>query len=159
MSHLRYLFFIAVIHFTLSNSRPTIAQELPAESQGEQDGFQRFPSRVSHRTGTPQKPLIERPGDRNVSSNPARRYAQSDNERAGCPQSISKWAAPSTSAQYTAGYAGGSTRPHSPHSRPRNSQEGTWGLDFSLWGQPKQAWLRWGDGSLPERNGNFETNH
>ena len=153
MNYLRSLCLIAVIQFSVCASRSAYAQEEISFS----DAGVSFPSQVSHWPGKPQKPHVERPGDRNVSSNPAQRYALSDDVRAGCPESLGLWAAPSLSPKYSAGYAGGGTRFNSPHSRPRNRQEGTWGLDYTLWNQPKMAWLRWSDGSLRQSNGNFET--
>ncbi len=116
-----------------------------------------FPSQVSTKPGKPTKPVIKRPGDRNVSAEPALRYKLADSVRSGYPQTMSEFALPAMNANYSAGYAGGSTIGFSSHSRPRNHQEGTWGLDFTLWGQPRLAWLRWSDGSIQKSNGNFET--
>ena len=162
MSNLRFLLLIAVIQYTMCVpcvTRVAHAQDEPSQDEPaiEQESSTGFSSHVSYRAGQPQKPLIKRPGDRNVTSSPAQRYLQSDNVRAGCPESLGVLAAPSSSSKYSAGYAGGSTVLNATYSRPRNHQEGTWGLDFTLWGHPKLAWLRWSDGSRSQPNGNFET--
>ena len=91
--------------------------------------------------GWPRKPLINKPGDRDRSNSPPKRYQIPDCKRAGHPHRIAPWAKCSVDGKYSSWFVGGG----SPFcfGRPRNQIEGTWGLDYGgLFGHAK-VWLRY----------------
>lgn len=91
--------------------------------------------------GHPQKPCIQKPGDRNCSENPPKRYLIPDCVRAGNPSRIAPWAKCSVDSKYSSWFVGGGT-PFAK-GRPRKSTEGTWGTDYSgLLGHAK-VWLKY----------------
>jgi hypothetical protein len=116
-----------------------------------------FPQQVSHAAGRPAKPLVERPGDINLSDCPPRRYGQDDNVRSGWPQSLRRWTHPSVNSHYSAWYVGGGSAWIWPHDRQRSCQEGTWGLDYSTWKKPGTVWMHWTEGRWQGGLGAYET--
>lgn len=90
---------------------------------------------------------------------PPVRYSQDDCFRAGWPHAVRKWAGSSTNDHYSAWYVGGGAPGFLPCARNRTREEGTWGLDYSLWSQPKQVWLKWSRGRELGGLGAYETDH
>lgn len=105
-----------------------------------------YPAQVSHRPGFPKKPRWERPGDFNQRENPPIRYCQEENFRAGWPSDVRMHATCSVNSRYSAWYVGGGAAWLCPYGRCRNRDEGTWGLDYSLWSRPQSVWMKWTHG-------------
>lgn len=105
-----------------------------------------YPSHVSHDPGFPGKPLWQRPGDVDLSDYPPPRYCQDDNFRSGWPNCLRRWTMPSITSHYSAWYVGGGSAGIFPRGRCRAEDEGTWGLDYSLWKRPRTVWMLWTNG-------------
>lgn len=118
-----------------------------------------YPSYVSHHPGTPRKPHRARPGDIDQSHCPPERYCQEDCSRAGWPHAIRKWATCSINPHYSAWYVGGGSACIFPHGRNRTCEEGTWGLDYTLWPRPSHVWMKWTHGREQGGLGAYETDH
>ena len=116
-------------------------------------------SAVCHHPGFPRKPLWDRPGDRNASEYPPIRYCQNEGFRAGWPESVRKHAICSINSHYSAWYVGGGSAWIFPHGRQRKPDEGTWGLDYSLFHYPKSIWMKWTPGREQGGLGAYSTDH
>jgi hypothetical protein len=79
-----------------------------------------------------------------VPPSPRGRYALDDQVRAGHPEMVSRWAIPSVTPAYSAGWVGGSTllrgQPRHIHS------DGVWGFDYDGWLLNRRIWLGWSHG-------------
>lgn len=62
-------------------------------------------------------------------------------ERAGDPQNTHRWAKPTITSHYKAGWIGGSA--FGKRGEPRQPNEGTWGLDYTGHYIPKKVFLGW----------------
>ncbi len=118
-----------------------------------------YPSHVSAAPGFPRKPLWERPGDFNGSHCMSPRYCQPEYFRAGWPKDQSRLATSSVNRHYFAWYVGGGSGLPFLNSRSRTSQEGTWGLDYSLWKMPRTVFMKWTRGWEQGGLGAYATDH
>ncbi|MGN6546751.1 MAG: hypothetical protein ACTHK7_16975 [Aureliella sp.] len=141
---------------------PEAVHELAPIVPGAESGVElvpEYPRQVSHHPGTPQKPRWDRPGDINQSQCPPERYLQDDCARAGWPHTVRKWATCSINPHYSAWYVGGGSACVFPHGRGRTLDEGTWGLDYSLWPRPGHVWMKWTRGREQGGLGAYDTDH
>lgn len=153
------------VHFRLGDtSFPYEKSEIRIQTVGEAvglafaaDDVYSYPQHVSHDPGFPAKPHRERPGDINRSNCPPERYQQDDNVRSGWPQTLRKWTAPSVNPHYSAWYVGGGSAWIFPCDRGRSCQEGTWGLDYSVWKKPGSVWMHWTHGRPQGGLGAYQT--
>ena len=74
----------------------------------------------------------------------------SPHERAGYPQRVAKWAIPSVTPRYSAGYVGGGAV---VLGHPRMLDEGTWGLDYTGSVVKRRVWLKWWHGRKHQGGG------
>lgn len=128
-------------------------------SEAEAEAEKVYPRCVSHDPGWPQKPVHDRPGDINWGDCPPPRYLQNNYFRAGWPLSIRPRAICSINPRYAAGYVGGGAFLGLPHARPRTCEEGTWGLDYTIWSKPATVFMRWTNGCEQGGLGAYETDH
>ena len=69
-------------------------------------------------------------------------FSPCEQERAGWPMGISRWAIPSNTPAYCGGYVGGGcASPH--HGEDRTPEEGTWGWDYQGWVFCRRVFLSW----------------
>ena len=154
----------SAVHLTLSDldlDEEAHADVPASEHAGHaaEDSAHVYPDYVCHDPGFPQKPYCDRPGDINRSAFPPIRYCQDDCFRAGWPHAVRKWATCSINPHYSASYVGGGSAWIFPHGRGRSCEEGTWGLDYSLWSRPKLVWMKWTNGREQGGLGAYETDH
>jgi hypothetical protein len=143
--------------YSLSDKHDSTATS--TSSQLSDDADPEYPQQVCTHPGVPRKPLWDRPGDINQSQCPPIRYGQDDCFRSGWPHSIRKWSTGSINSRYSAWYVGGGSAWLFPHGRGRTCEEGTWGLDYSLWSRPKLVWMNWTRGREQAGLGAYETDH
>ncbi len=134
-----------------SNSMDRLSEEAVEQPE--------YPDCVSTDPGFPRKPLWERPGDFNGSQCMSPRYCQTDFFRAGWPRDQRKRAVCSMNDHYFAWYVGGGAGLPFLKSRHRTQEEGTWGLDYSLWKKPRTVWMKWTCGRYQGGEGAYATDH
>lgn len=110
---------------------------------------------VSNNPGHPAKPRLKRSGDRDRSDSPRSRYHMDNASRAGRADLVSKWAQPSTTQKYYAGFVGGGA---AHGGRNRTSSEGIWGVDYQLL-RFKKAFMKWTCGCDQGGEGAYATDH
>jgi hypothetical protein len=78
-------------------------------------------------------------------------------DRAGCPQTLGRWAAPGITEKYYGGDIGGGTSYHHG-GEPRYCNEGTWGWDYVGGHLPRRVFLAWSHGRRYQNGtGSYQT--
>lgn len=128
--------------------------EMVVESAPCACGVKRCPG-VCRDPGHPEKPLIDRPGDRSRGDCPPYRYRIPDCKRAGNPHCVAPWAVCSVNKKYSAWFVGGGAAFWK--GRCRKPTEGTWGLDYSGFFGHANVWLKYTRGREQGGEGAYET--
>ncbi|QDT04062.1 hypothetical protein K227x_24480 [Rubripirellula lacrimiformis] len=105
--------------------------------------------------GHPAKPKFDRPGDRSRKDNPPLRYTMDNCRRSGAPFCVHRFAKPSVTDRYSAWFVGGGAAFF--RGRPRESTEGTWGLDYSGLLGKANIWSRYTRGRSQGGEGAYRT--
>ncbi len=150
MLKFRSKFIAVLIWVAFSTGSSVISEEISRCGCGRPDcqGLDRDP-------GYPEKPLIDRPGDRSRADNPPKRYEMDDCRRSGAPFCVHRFAKCSVDDSYSAWFAGGGAALF--RGRPRESTEGTWGLDYDgLFGHAN-VWLKYTRGRNQGGEGAYRT--
>ena len=149
------------VQFSISDtsSQPAFEDSQAATERATEEVSSEYPDTVSTDPGFPRKPIWERPGDFNGSKWMLPRYCQDDCFRAGWPGALRKRATCSMNSHYSAWYVGGGAGLPFLSNRHRTAEEGTWGLDYSLWKKPRTVWMKWTCGRHQGGEGAYETDH
>ena len=145
------------VRFSISDSSVATAVKAPTTERATEGVSAEYPDSVSTDPGFPRKPIWQRPGDFNGSQSMLPRYCQDDCFRAGWPGDVRKRATCSLNSHYSAWYVGGGAGLPFLSNRHRTAEEGTWGLDYSLWNKPRTIWMKWTCGRHQGGEGAYET--
>jgi len=121
---------------------------------GSADFAHEYHGGISLDPGFPRKPCREMPGDVNRGDCPPYRYQLDDDERAGLPRWVMRFAKPSLNQHYSGWYVGGGA---AIGGRGRCPGEGVWGMDYQGWLPVQRVWMNWTGGRVQGGEGDYQT--
>ncbi|TVP98953.1 MAG: hypothetical protein EA381_11110 [Planctomycetaceae bacterium] len=121
---------------------------------GSADFAHEYHGGISLDPGFPRKPCRELPGDVNRGACPPYRYQLDDDERAGLPRWVLRFAKPSLNQHYSGWYVGGGA---AFGGRGRCPGEGVWGMDYQGWFPVQRVWMNWTGGRVQGGEGAYQT--